>query len=146
MIVLRKVAEKKEKSNDLDKCCRWCHFYKSGECHNKDVVKNNAVDFELGVYSVVEEGYLDETLEETLGSVNYKEFEDLTTLLLSWGISQKRIKLFEDTFKKNMEDFSFNLKERLSDNVHDCYLKHLDLGDVSLTINDPENYCCDKWR
>ena len=44
------------------KCCRWCHYYSNGKCMNVDHL---SVGEDLSVYKVSEDGYLDQTLEET---------------------------------------------------------------------------------
>ena len=44
------------------KCCRWCHYYQSEKCMNTNHVSAGE---DLSVYKVSEEGYLDQTLEET---------------------------------------------------------------------------------
>lgn len=104
-------------------------------------------DEDLSVYKVSEEGYLDQTLEETLGSVKLEEFRELEYLLRSYKLSEKRIKRFNDLFRECWENFSQNtLKIELEENVAKCYQNHLESKcESAVEIVDPENYCCKEW-
>ena len=128
---------------DWQKCCRYCHYYKNGKCLNSHMTTEE----DLAVYSVAEEGYLDETLEETLGSVRLEEFRELEYLLRGYKLSEKRIKEFNDLFSKCWEEFRQNtLKTELEENVAICYQNHLESKNESVVkILDPENYCCKEW-
>lgn len=135
--------KKVQKSNDdWQKCCRYCHYYENGKCLNSHMTTE-----ELAVYSVAEEGYLDETLEETLGSVRLEEFRELEYLLRGYKLSEKRIKEFNDLFGKCWEEFRQNtLKTELEENVAKCYQNHLESKSESvMEILDPEDYCCKEW-
>lgn len=136
--------KKVQKSNDdWQKCCRYCHYYEHGKCLNSHMTTED----DLAVYSVAEEGYLDETLEETLGSVRLEEFRELEYLLRGYKLSEKRIKEFNDLFGKCWEEFRQNtLKTELEENVAKCYQNHLESKSESVVeILDPENYCCKEW-
>lgn len=137
---LRKVDK-----DEWQKCCRWCHYYQNGKCMNK-----NHLDMgeDLSVYKVAEEGYLDQTLEETLGSVKLEEFRELEYLLRDYKLSEKRIKEFLEQFGKCWENFRQNtLKTELEENVAKCYQNHVEKSsfDPNVIIKDPENYCCKDW-
>lgn len=99
------------------------------------------------MYKVSEEGHLDETLEETLGSVKLEEFRELEYLLRGYKLSEKRIKEFNDLFGKCWEEFRHNtLKTELEENVAKCYQNHLeDCSESNIEILDPESYCCKEW-
>ena len=127
------------------KCCRWCHYYHSGKCMNTNHV---SADEDLSVYKVSEEGYLDQTLEETLGSVKLEEFRELEYLLRDYKLSEKRIREFDDLFRKCWENFSQNtLKTELEENVAKCYQNHIEDNTTSdgFYIEDPENFVCKDW-
>ena len=127
------------------KCCRWCHYYQSGKCMNTNHVSAGE---DLSVYKVSEEGYLDQTLEETLGSVKLEEFRELEYLLRSYKLSEKRINRFNDLFRECWENFSQNtLKIELEENVEKCYQNHIEDNTESsgLYIEDPENFVCKDW-
>ena len=136
--------KKVHKSNDdWQKCCRYCHYYENGKCLNSHMTTEE----DLAVYSVAEDGYLDETLEETLGSVRLEEFRELEYLLRGYKLSEKRIKEFNDLFGKCWEEFRQNtLKTELEENVAKCYQNHLESKNESVVeILDPEDYCCKEW-
>lgn len=127
------------------KCCRWCHYYQSGKCMNTNYLP---VGEDLSVYKVSEEGYLDQTLEETLGSVKLEEFRELEYLLRSYKLSEKRINRFNDLFRECWENFSQNtLKIELEENVAKCYQNYIEDNTESsdLYIEDPENFVCKDW-
>ena len=136
---------KKVDRDSWQKCCRWCHYYKNGICTNENHL--SAEDF-LSVYRVSEEGYLDQTLEETLGSVKLEEFRDLECLLRDYKLSEKRIREFKDLFRECWENFSQNtLKTELEENVAKCYQNHIEDNTTSdgFYIEDPENFVCKDW-
>ena len=129
------------------KCCRYCHHYSNGMCKNKHT-SVTCVEDNLAVYKVSEEGYLDETIEETLGSIKLEEFRELEYLLRSYKLSEKRIKEFDDLFRKCWEEFSQNtLRPELEENVTRCYINNIEekTSFEGFLIEDPENYCCKDW-
>ena len=136
---------KKVDRDSWQKCCRWCHYYYNGKCTNVDHL---SVGENLSVYKVSEEGYLDQTLEETLGSVKLEEFRELEYLLRDYKLSEKRIREFDDLFRKCWENFSQNtLKTELEENVAKCYQNHIEDNTTSdgFYIEDPENFVCKDW-
>lgn len=136
---------KKVDRDSWQKCCRWCHYYHNGKCMNVDHL---SVGENLSVYKVSEGGYLDQTLEETLGSVKLEEFRELEYLLRDYKLSEKRIREFDDLFRKCWENFSQNtLKTELEENVAKCYQNHIEDNTTSdgFYIEDPENFVCKDW-
>lgn len=132
---------KKVDRNEWQKCCRWCRNFSNGECHAyaKDVGTDP-----LQLYKVVEEGHLDETLEETLMSAKLLEFRPLLNKLREWKTSEKRVKEFSELFSECYQEWVQNeIKDMLSDSVDMCYINHA--SGNSLVISDPENYCCNRW-
>ena len=130
--------------DDWQKCCRWCHYYKNGKC----IKDNVSIDETAPVWKVAEEGHLSETLEEFFGSVKLEEFRELEYLLRGYNLSEKRIREFNDLFRKCWEDFSQNtLKTELEENVAKCYQNHIEDNTTSdgLYIEDPENFVCKDW-
>lgn len=136
---------KKVDRDSWQKCCRWCHYYSNGKCMNTDHLDTGE---DLSVYKVSEEGYLDECLEETLGSVKLEEFRELEYLLRGYNLSEKRIREFNDLFRKCWEEFRQNtLKTELEENVAKCYQNHIEDNTTSdgFYIEDPENFVCKDW-
>ena len=137
-----------KKDDSWQHCCRYCHYYSNGKCWNKDLsIVGEEV---MNVYSVSEDGYLSETLEETLnGEDLVKEFMySVESILDKWNISQKRKKEFEEHFIQKWSEFAdFQLKEELDEQVSKCYQNHLSDVDVDegIEIFDPENFCCKDW-
>ena len=141
---LRKVQSNSKINDDFMKCCRWCHQFQSdGKCYNRPPITSGG---SVEVYSVSEEGYLSETIEEVLESASLKPFKELEYKMLEWGISKKRIEEFNKLFKECYDNFSINLKEELDENITRCYVNHLSKSsNIGVEINDPENYCCKEW-
>lgn len=128
-------------------CCRYCHYYESGKCYKQNIITSGE---ELRVYAVAENGYLAQTLEETLNNEELlKRFMfGVESILDKWNISQKRKKEFEEHFRQEWSEFAdFQLKEELDEQVSKCYQNHLSDVDVDegIEISDPENFCCKDW-
>lgn len=128
-------------------CCRYCHYYESGKCYKQNIITSGE---ELRVYAVAENGYLAQTLEETLNNEELlKRFMfGVESILDKWNISQKRKKEFEEHFRQEWSEFAdFQLKEELDEQVSKCYQNHLSDVDVDegIEISDPENFCCKEW-
>lgn len=129
------------------KCCRYCHYYKSGCCWNKNLsIFGNMFE----VYNVSEEGHLSQCLEETLndGNLVKKFMLSVESILDKWKVSQKRKKEFEEHFKECWSEFAdFQLKENLDENIAICYQSYLDrTGNVNgFEIQDPNNFVCKDW-
>lgn len=142
--------KKCQPTEDYMKCCRFCHYFQCGKCYNKDYMSNYSDGSDLAVYSVVEEGHLAETIEEVLGSVKLEEFRELEYLLRGYKLSEKRIKEFDDTFKKCWELFSSStLKEQLEEKVHRCYVNNLlnnETVNDGVEISSPSEFVCKYWR
>ena len=132
---------KRVDKDSWQKCCRWCKNFSGGECHANNSVGSN---LSLQVYHIVEEGILDETLQETLMSAKLSEFKELENKLREWRISEKRIREFSVLFSECYEDWVHNeIRDMLSGSVDRCYTNHIESSGI--TISDPENYCCKEW-
>ena len=99
-----------------------------------------------------ENGYLAQTLEETLNNEELlKGFMlSVESILDKWNISQKRKKEFEEHFRQEWSEFAdFQLKEELDEQVSKCYQNFFDepSGECyeGVEISDPENFCCKEW-
>ena len=124
------------------KCCRYCHHYEKGMCLN---INNLCVDEIFPIYKIVEDGHLDEALEETLGSVKFDDFKELEYLLRGYKLSEKRISEFKDLFIKCWNNFKINLKDDLGFSVSACYENNLGVVASGIKITNPESYCCKDW-
>lgn len=133
---------KRRKSDDWQKCCKYCHHFKNGSCTNQEGIY---LDDEEPIYSVSEEGVLEDVIVETLGSVKLKEFEPLEMLLRDYRLSEKRINEFKTLFKDCWEKFvDQTLTNKLENSVSYCYENYYS-GNYEFRISNPEEYCCDKW-
>ena len=133
---------KRRKSDDWQKCCKYCHYFKNGSCTNQEGIY---LDDEEPIYSVSEEGVLEDVIVETLGSVRLKEFEPLEMLLRDYRLSEKRINEFKTLFKDCWEKFvDQTLTNKLENSVSYCYENYYS-GNYEFRISNPEEYCCDKW-
>ena len=131
------------------RCCRYCHYYEQGKCYKKNIITSGE---ELRLYAVSENGYLAQTLEETLNNEELlKGFMlSVESILDKWNISQKRKKEFEEHFRQEWSEFAdFQLKEELDEQVSKCYQNFFDepSGECyeGVEILDPQSFCCKDW-
>lgn len=131
------------------RCCRYCHYYEHGKCYKNNIITSSD---ELRVYAVSENGYLAQTLEETLNNEELlKGFMlSVESILDKWNISQKRKKEFEEHFRQEWSEFAdFQLKYELDEQVSKCYQNFFDeLGGEcyeGVEILDPQSFCCKDW-
>ena len=133
---------KRRKSDDWQKCCKYCHYFKNGSCTNQEGIY---LDEEEPIYKVSEDGILDAVLVETLWNIKLKEFEQLEILLRGYKLSEKRIKEFKALFRTCWENFIIQtLKPQLERDVSSCYENNY-RGNCEVGIYNPEEYYCDKW-
>jgi hypothetical protein len=103
----------------------------------------------MSVYKVVENGHLEETLTETLGSIDIvKEFRALEKLLISYKLSDKRLLEVSKCLRECWTTLSEErLKEELIDNVAVCYANHIteDSSFGNIYIENPDEFCCKDW-
>lgn len=132
------------------KCCRWCHYYQNGKCWNKGVALNYS-DSILNVFSVAENGYSSQAIEEVLNTdrLSNKLMYSLMEIFDKWNISGKRKGEFIEHFRECWSEFAdMDLKEELDDAVAVVYQKYLDPDGVDFDgteIYNPEDYCCKEW-
>lgn len=139
---MSKLKRVKKSDNDWQKCCRWCSYYKSGRCTNEDSTSLDEIEFDDTIIEVA--------FEKTLKDIPLEQFRELEYLLRDFGVSEKRIKEFDNTFSECWKSFSNEtLKPELVDCVSMCYedyLSHKDTSCSGIYIEDPENFVCNKWR
>ncbi len=142
MAKLKRVVRTEDPKEDMYHCCRWCHWYKEGKCYCKEY---SAGGDSLDVYEVSENGYLSETLEETLNNEKLiKEFMfDVESILDKWGVSQKRKKEFEEHFRQSWGSFAdTSLKEVLDENVSVLYQTKMEECSQTSGVYVSEDFCC----
>lgn len=148
MAKLKRVVRTDPKE-DMYHCCRWCkwsHFEDySRKCYHKD----NSISEEgvPGVYEVSENGYLSETLEETLNNEKLvKELMfNIESIFDKWNISQKKKKEFEDHFREVWGSFAdTSLKEVLDENISVLYQSKLEEYYAQDTpgVIVSDDFCC----
>lgn len=132
------------------KCCRWCHYYQNGKCWNRDIALNYS-DNPFNVYSVSENGYSSQAIEEVLNTdrlVNMLMYS-LMEKFDEWKLSGKRKGEFVQHFKECWGEFAdVHLKEELDEAVSIVYQKYLDTDGAEFDgtyIDSPEDFCCKEW-
>lgn len=148
---MRKLRKIIKNQNDLQKCCRWCKFYKYGKCFNINVVFMNK-KFIDNLMNVYEDGYLELTLTEVL--MDLKVINELKNILEKFilekfkNISQKKNNDFEVYFQEQWEKFvDYTLKYKLETNISSCYLNHIGLiEDDCVEISNPSEFNCLYWE
>lgn len=134
-----------EIENDIYHCCRWCHYFESGKCYNKNVMESYA-DSPSKVYLVAEEGRLSGVLEETFHSVKKSTVtEEVVKLLRSYKMSEKKIKEVYDTLVNSIDQwFDFEVKEKLDSEVSELYQDAVEnMQEIDgVEISNPEDHYC----
>lgn len=130
------------------KCCRYCRHFdpKDSHCYNKNIGISAGED--LSVYQVAEKGWLDEVLEESLGSIDIHEpFVDLETAFKSYGLSNKRVEILKKLVDTGWTELKQILRERVGDDVAYLYQTRVTECDSygKLFIENPEDFCCKEW-
>ena len=157
-----KVVQRPRVNDDWQHCCRWCkHYCYSGDptegykCYNKDVM-GHIVERQdmINMYSVSENGYAAETIEEVLndGELTRKFFNMVLSKFDEWNnVSQKKKAEFEKHLQECWSEFAdFSLKEELDEALMKCYVHHLEdehgSFDNGVDIDNPSEFVCKYWE
>lgn len=116
--------------------CRWCRYNVKGSCvKSSEGFEGSATD---SLYEIAESGKLSEAITEGL---RFPKFEKLESLLVEYGISQKRQKEILQTVKAELEDNTLTMVEGVDDSVSRLILSYeADVEDLEL--KDPESFYC----
>lgn len=151
-----KAVQRPRVNDDWQHCCRWCHYYcYSGDptegykCYNKEVNKNAMYGF--NIYSVAENGYLSQALEEGLNNQRLvdKFMCAVMDKLDEWKISGKRKVEFIHHFRECWSEFAdMDLKEHLDEVVSGCYQSQAEMGEGidGVDIDNPSEFVCKYWE
>lgn len=148
---LKAVNSFRKSDDSWQHCCRWCHYFSDGKCWNKKCASTMMLDENLNVFSVAENGYSAQAIEETLNTEKHiKSFMlEVESILDKWNISQKRKKEFEKHFIECWSEFAdFTLKEELDEAVSLVYQKYLDPDGQNfngIEIDNPSEFYCKGW-
>jgi len=145
-VSLKRVERKKDPLEEMYHTCRWCHYFKEGKCWNRGMFAGDCGS--VDVFSISEEGYLSEVLNETVHGVKLEEFRELEYKLRDWGVSEKRIKEFNSLFAECFDQWAdMNLIPELDEKVSVCYQNRLydDETFTGIEIANPEDNYCKDW-
>ena len=116
--------------------CRWCRFNDKGKCVKSSEVFKSSVSEEL--YELTESGKLSEAINEGL---KLPKMIKLQSLLIEYGISQKRQKEILQAVGAEIEDFIPTMVEGIDNSVSQLIINtESKLEDLELT--DPESFYC----
>lgn len=137
-----------EDKNAWLKCCKYCRHFdpKDSHCYNKNTEISAGED--LSVYQVAENGWLDEVLEESLGSIDIHEpFVTLETAFKTYGLSNRRCEMLKKLVDNCWTDLKQILRERVGDDVAYLYQTRITECDSygKLFIEHPEDFYCKDW-
>lgn len=134
--MLRRVV----KAKDLDKCCRWCHYYRSGKCTH-----NTFYPEESDLWHIQEEGKLSEVLTESLNSVSLKNvMQSVSNILNTTKIPKSKIESILIAIKRSLEDYKEEAVHTLDNDVGSLYMEY-ERNQTDITISNPEDTCCSEW-
>ena len=120
--------------NDLYHCCRWCSYYRNGECQKASDIFENPIE---GIITgIVEDGKLSEAIQE---SISHPEFYRLKGVLNEFNISKKRQQEILKAINTDFEDGITDMVEEIGDAVSTLLYNHTDTG---LELKDDREFYC----
>lgn len=149
---MRKLKRINRNTHDLEHCCRWCSHFKEGKCWNKKIFFINGVV--TNVYSISEQGYLAEALEEVLNNERIvKTFlSKFDVILENLKVSKKKKDEFKNFFIEQWSCFMNDyLIAELDIGIDSCYQNHLTSSEAEyelegVEINYPREFGCQYWE
>ncbi|AVM69739.1 hypothetical protein C3V36_11110 [Lachnospiraceae bacterium oral taxon 500] len=123
--------------NDLYHCCRWCSYYRNGECQKASDIFENPVE---GIITgIVEDGKLSEAIQE---SISPPEFYRLKGVLNEFNISKKRQQEILKAINTDFEDGITDMVEKVDDTVSTLLYNHIGTELEGMEIKDENEFYC----
>lgn len=121
----------------MDKCCRNCHYFEFGKCHNSNV---GGTDIEDLFTDFIEEGTLSSVIEESFKSESFNLLKDS---LLNTNLSKKKVEEILSIFYSELEGKKTHWVESIDEDVS---VAMYDLCDkVNLVPHNPSSFYCKEW-
>lgn len=117
----------------LYKNCRWCHWYKDGECLQRNTFKGSSVD----VRHLSEEGVIDEAIREGFTNQLFPELQHN----LESSLSKKKAKAFMQAFYEELEAVKNDWVISIDELVTATIQHEIDKSN-SARVVDPEEFYC----
>lgn len=118
---------------DLYKNCRWCHWFKNGQCLHDKTFKSVSTD----ITYLAEEGVISEAIKE---GFTEQAFQQLKSNLES-KLSKKKASEFMQAFYEELEIAKANWTETIDEAVT-IALQNAIGEDEAAEIIEPEEFCC----
>lgn len=118
---------------DLYKNCRWCHWFKNGQCLHDKTFKSVSTD----ITYLAEEGVISEVIKE---GFTEQAFQQLKSNLES-KLSKKKASEFMQAFYEELEIAKANWTETIDEAVTTA-LQNAIGEDEAAEIIEPEEFCC----
>ena len=118
---------------DLYKNCRWCHWFKNGQCLHDKTFRSVSSD---STY-LAEEGVISEAIK---GGFSEQAFQQLKSNLES-KLSKKKASEFMQAFYEELEVIKANWTETIDEAVTTA-LQNAIGEDEAAEIIEPEEFCC----
>lgn len=118
---------------DLYKNCRWCHWFKNGQCLHDKTFKGVSTD----ITYLAEEGAISEAIKE---GFTEQAFQRLKSNLES-KLSKKKASEFMQAFYEELEIAKANWTETIDEAVTTA-LQNAIGEDEAAEIIEPEEFCC----
>lgn len=118
---------------DLYKNCRWCHWFKNGQCLHDKTFKSVSTD----IIYLAEEGVISEAIKE---GFTEQAFQQLKSNLES-KLSKKKANEFMQAFYEELEIAKANWTETIDEAVTTALQNAIGENEAAEII-EPEEFCC----
>lgn len=138
---------KKKKDVDLDKCCRYCHYYDgiSQKCTNPSNTSSLDYGVSMKITNFYESGELYESIIEnllpTITTICANKFSDLALGVVGYNTKKKMVEVLKKSFEEEKHELTEEIDLFISEK-----LNSIDLTDCGYPISDPETHTCKEWR
>jgi len=124
-------------NDDMYKTCRWCKWFKNGNCINE---KAFDMENDIEIAKFTEEGHLSGVIEEGFGNVKFSGVEQK---LFESKLSKKVQAEIMKTLHEEFEGVKVNLIESIDESVS-IALNNFDFSgdDEGVYIADPNEFYC----
>lgn len=129
------------------KCCKNCHHLVEGNCYCKEfiaVVGDTSYISDNMIAQVFSNGRLESIIKRVFNEVGNKMFKSLETLIYSWGISQRRVSVFNKRLGNAIDRQHNKVCEKLIEEVSSEY-EDWYFGDLPFVEIQNLDFCCKYW-
>jgi len=134
----------------MDKCCLNCGHYRDGKCYCQEEINfdESNVKLDIGDYlwDMVEEGEIDEIIDEAEGFTNDYNFDCLENYKLTKKQKEELKKELVEIMEEKLEDFKYDFSKLLKYKSKEVNIELEEPLNI-FKVNNPRYFYCSKyWR